>query len=183
MNRKTFLIIMGAIIISSFIWMLLTPVIFPRNGVVGSVAVHKGFQAPEFSLESLTGESMSLADYNGKPVLVFFWASWCSICKRTMPGLQSVYKDYAPLGFEILAVNTTYQDSLSGAANYYTSQGYTFPMLLDRSGDISQTYRLRAVPLSILINPDGEIFDVIVGSGITEGYLRAYLEDIFLEGN
>ena len=98
-----------------------------------------------------------------------------------MPGLQSVYNDYAPLGFEILAVNTTYQDTLSGATNYYTSQGYSFPMLLDRSGDISQTYRLRAVPFSVLINPDGEIFDVIIGSGMSEGYLRAYLDDIFPE--
>jgi hypothetical protein len=100
-----------------------------------------------------------------------------------MPGLQSVYKDYAPMGFEILAVNTTYQDTLSGATNYFTSQGYSYPMLLDRSGDISQIYRLNAVPLSVLIDPDGDIFDVIIGSGMSEGYLRAYLEDVFPKGD
>ena len=184
MRKRTFLVIIAGIILISFTWILLTPVFFSGNDVdAGTTAVHKGFQAPEFTLGSLTGESISLADYDGQPVLIFFWASWCSICKRTMPGLQSVYNDFASLGFEILAVNTTYQDSLSGAANYYASQGYSYPMLLDRSGDISKIYRVNAVPLSVLINPDGEIFDVIIGSGMTEGYLRAYLDDIFLEGH
>lgn len=182
MSKRTFLIIISGIILMSFIWIVLTPVFFSGNDVdAGTTAVHKGFQAPAFTLESPIGESFSLKNYKGQPILVFFWASWCSVCKRTMPGLQSVYNDYAPLGFEILAVNTTYQDTLSGATNYYTSQGYSFPMLLDRSGDISQTYRLSAVPLSVLINPDGEIFDVIIGSGMSEGYLRAYLDDIFPE--
>lgn len=180
MKKRTFLIIFTAIIIFSFSWILLTPELFPGTSYDPvNAAAHKGFQAPEFTLETLNGEAISLANYDDQPVLVFFWASWCSICKRTMPGLQSVYNDYASLGFEILAVNTTYQDTLSSAANYYTNQGYSFPMLLDRSGDISQTYRLSAVPLSVLINPGGEIFDVIIGSGMSEGYLRAYLDDIF----
>jgi peroxiredoxin len=184
MNKKFFLISVSAIIIISITWILLTPSIFPINvDDAGTTAVHKGFQAPEFTLESVTGDSVSLANYDGQPVLVFFWASWCSVCKRTMPGLQSVYNVYAPLGFEILAINTTYQDTLSGASNYFTNQGYSYPMLLDRSGNISQTYRLNAVPLSVLINPDGDIFDVIIGSGMSEGYLRAYLEDVFPEGD
>jgi len=184
MSKRTFLIIISGIILMSLIWIVLTPVFFSGNGVdAGTTAVHRGFQAPEFTLDSLTGDSVSLANYDGQPVLVFFWASWCSVCKRTMPGLQSVYKDYAPMGFEILAVNTTYQDTLSGATNYFTSQGYSYPMLLDRSGDTSQIYRLNAVPLSVLIDPDGDIFDVIIGSGMSEGYLRAYLEDVFPKGD
>lgn len=184
MNKKSFLIIVSSTILFSLTWILLTPVLFPGNGVdADTAAVHKGFQAPDFTLETPSREALTLSNYEGQPVLVFFWASWCSVCKRTMPGLESVYQDFAPLGFEILAINTTYQDTLLSADNYFTNQGYSFPMLLDKSGDVSQTYRLNAIPLSVLVNPDGEIFDVIIGSGMSEGYLRAYLDDVFVEGD
>jgi len=182
MNKKNFLISVSAIIVFSIIWIVLTPTLFPTSGVNANIsAVHKGFNAPEFSLETPTGEVVALSEFEGQPVLVFFWASWCSVCKRTMPGLESVYEDFASMGFEILAINTTYQDTLSSATNYFKSQEYSYPMLLDKSGDISQTYRLNAVPLSVLINPDGEIYDVIIGSGMSEGYLRAYLDDVLTE--
>ena len=85
------------------------------------------------------------------------------------------------MGFEILAVNTTNQDTLVSATDYFRSQGYSYKMLLDRSGDTSQIYQLHAVPLSVLINPDGSVFDVIIGSGMSEGYLRAYLNDVLGE--
>ena len=162
----------------------MTPVFFHINETsADSIAVHKGFQAPDFTLETLTGDLVSLSNYKDQPVLIFFWASWCSVCKRTMPGLQSVYQDFAPMGFEILAINTTHQDTLISATDYFRSQGYSYQMLLDKSGDISQTYQLHAVPLSVLINPDGSIFDVIIGSGMSEGYLRSYLNDALGERN
>lgn len=182
MKKQTFIIIVSIVIIISISWVLLAPVLFPQNTTsADTAAVHKGFQAPDFSLETPTGEVVSLSDYKGQPVLVFFWASWCSVCKRTMPGLQSVYEDFAPEGFEILAVNTTSQDTLSNAVNYFSLQEYSYKMLLDRSGNVSQTYQLHAVPLSVLVNPDGEVHDVVIGSGMSEGYLRAYLEDILQE--
>lgn len=180
MSKRNFLTIISVIILLGLTWLLLTPVFFPVNNAnKGTTAVHKGFQPPDFTLEIPTGESVSLSDYEGQPVLIFFWASWCSVCKRTMPGLESVYNDYAPMGFEILAINTTYQDALSNATNYFTSLDYSYPMLLDKTGETSQDYQLHAVPLSVLINPDGKIFDVIIGSGMSEGYLRAYLDDVF----
>jgi len=182
MKKRTFIIIFSILIILSISWLFLTPVFFPINETsAGTIAVHKGFQAPDFTLETPTSEAVSLSNYKGQPVLVFFWASWCSVCKRTMPGLQSVYQDFEPMGFEILAVNTTNQDTLVSATDYFRSQGYSYKMLLDRSGDTSQIYQLHAVPLSVLINPDGSVFDVIIGSGMSEGYLRAYLNDVLGE--
>lgn len=160
----------------------MTPILFPSvQADTNTFAVHKGFQAPNFTLKTPDDQTLSLSDYEGQPVLVFFWASWCSVCKRTMPELQSVYEDFAPRGFEILAINTSFQDTLSNAINYFQSQGYTFTMLLDLDGILSRDYQLHAVPLSVLINPDGEIVDVIIGSGMSESYLRAQLNNIFGE--
>lgn len=179
MKKKNFLITGILITLMSLSWIILTPVLFPSvEANSENAAPHRGFLAPGFTLQSPSGEEISLADYEDQPVLVFFWASWCSVCNRTMPGLQAVYEDYGTRGFEILAINTTYQDTLSSAINTFQSQGYTFKMLLDRDGMISKEYRVNALPTSILISPDGKVNEVIIGSGMSEGYLRAYLADI-----
>jgi peroxiredoxin len=141
-------------------------------------AAHPGFSAPRFTLETIEGELLSLNDIEDQPVLVFFWASWCSVCKRTMPGLQSVYEDYKSSGFEILAINTAYQDSLTAASAYYITQGYTFPFLIDRDGAVSQAYQTHALPTSVLVGPDGKVIDVVIGAGMSEGYLRSQILEI-----
>lgn len=180
MDKKTFFQIAIPIILLSLLWLILTPYLFPVSQAQAEVsAAHPGFTAPDFTLNTPQDEAQSLSDYQGRPVLVFFWASWCSVCKATMPGLQSVYEEYAPRGFEILAVNVTHQDSLSAALNYFESQGYTYTMLLDRDGAVSQDYQMRALPTSVLIGPDGVVQDVVIGSGMSEGFLRARLDQQF----
>ena len=99
-----------------------------------------------------------------------------------MPGLEAVYRDCAPQGFSILAVNTTNQDNLSEAKAYFQSQAYTFTMLLDPDGAVANAYQMRAFPTSILVDSDGKILDVIIGSGLTEGFLRIQLESLFTQG-
>ena len=179
MNKGSFIAAAAAIILLSLAWVLLTPVLFPGVEAQGTVtAAHPGFAAPGFTLQTFEGETVTLSDHKGQPVLVFLWASWCSVCKATMPGLQEVYEDYAPKGFEILAVNTNFQDTLSAAENYYRDQGYTFPALIDRDGSVSRDYQMHAVPTSVLIDPEGVVVDVVIGSGMSEGYLRAQLDQI-----
>ncbi|MEA3326429.1 MAG: redoxin domain-containing protein [Chloroflexota bacterium] len=180
MKKGHFIGISAAIVTMSLVWILLTPVLFPANASqLDTIAPHAGFMAPDFTLSSPEEEMQSLSDYRGKPVLVFLWASWCSVCKRAMPGLQSVYEDYAVKGFEILAVNTTFQDTLTTAINTFQSEGYTYQLLLDRKGSVAQAYRLYALPTAILVGSDGRVLDVVIGSGISEGYLRSRLDDIF----
>lgn len=182
MKKKTFIGIALSTMILSLVWIILTPLLFPdtsRDTV--SAAAHPGFLAPEFTLPTPLGEPISLSDYEGQPVLVFLWASWCSVCKSTMPGLQQVYEAYEPQGFTILAVNTTYQDTLSSAINYFQSQGYTYTLLLDQDGSVSRNYQLHALPTSVLVSPDGRVLDVVIGSGLSEGFLRAWLDDFYTD--
>ncbi len=184
MKKKTFIGIALILTIFSLTWIILTPIVFSSGHTEAeTVAAHPGFLAPELTLQSLQGDTLSLSDYEGQPVLIFLWASWCSVCRVAMPGLQTVYEAYAPRGFEILAVNTTHQDSLSDASNYFQSQQYTYPMLLDRDGTISQKYQLYALPTSVLVGPEGIVREVIIGSGMSEGFLRARLENIFNESD
>lgn len=180
MKKKPFIGTAITITLLSLVWIVLTPIMFPGAQAESDItAAHQGFKAPNFSLSTVDGETISLADYEGQPVLVLMWASWCSVCKATMPGLQTVYEEYSPRGFEILAVNTTFQDTLSSAENYFQSQNYTYKMLLDVDGSVSREYQIVALPTSILIAPDGTVLDVIIGSGMSDGFLRARLDAVF----
>jgi peroxiredoxin len=181
LKKKQFISIAFTVVLLSLVWIIITPVMFP-GAQADSVqeASHRGFYAPDFTLPTPQGDSHSLSDYQGSPVLVFFWASWCSICRSVMPGLERVYQDYSPLGFKILAVNT--QDVTNAGVDYFQSRGYAYTLLLDNNGAVANQYRMHALPTSVLIGPDGIITDVIIGSGMSEGFLRARLSELLAEG-
>jgi peroxiredoxin len=176
LKKTPFIVLSAAIILVSIAWISFTPILFPSAEDAAKIsAPHPGFPAPAFSLETLSGDSISLADFKGQPVLIFFWASWCSVCKRTMPGLQTVYDEFHEQGFEILAVNSTLQDTISSAVSYYEGQQYTFPFLIDPDGIVTRNYQTHALPTSILVNPDGIVVDVVIGSGLSEAYLSSQI--------
>jgi len=77
-----------------------------------------GFAAPDFTLELLGGGQVTLSELRGKAVVVNLWASWCPPCRAEMPALQSFYEENRARGLEVVAVNTTFQDSKSEAAAF-----------------------------------------------------------------
>ncbi len=183
MRKSTFIIFAAGLILASLAWVILTPVLFPiAQSDTESAAAHPGFQAPDFSLETPAGELVALSDYAGQPILVFLWASWCPICKGTMPDLETVYQEYADQGFEILAVDMAFQDTLPTAMEYFQAQGYTYTMLIDRDGQMARDYQMHGLPTSVLVGPDGTVLDVTIGSGMSAGYLSAQLDQIFSGG-
>lgn len=178
MLKKHYIALASLILILGIVWTGLTPAIFPAVQAGSSQAAHEGFLAPDFTLLTPGGDPITLSEYTGKPVLVFLWASWCTVCKATMPGLEPVYQEYGPQGFEILAVNMTSQDTESSAINYFQAQGYSFPVLLDPDGSVARQYQMHALPTSILIGPDGIIQKVVIGAGMNAGELQAWLDDV-----
>jgi cytochrome c biogenesis protein CcmG, thiol:disulfide interchange protein DsbE len=78
-------------------------------------APRAGFLAPAFSLSTLDGGEIALDDLRGQVVLINIWATWCPPCRAEMPAMQRVYEDYHEQGFEILAVNSTVQDTFSNS--------------------------------------------------------------------
>ena len=179
MNKKQYTIVAITLLLISLVWIIVTPILFNSAQAESDIsAPQRGFIAPNFKLSTPQGEIITLSDYRGKTVLIFLWASWCSVCKGIMPDLQSVYQSYSSDAFEILAVNTTYQDTQSNAQDYFQSQGYTYPMLLDNDGAVSRLYQLHGLPTSILVGPEGTIRDRVIGSSMSEGYLRAFLNDL-----
>lgn len=109
----------------------------------------------DFTLQALGGGTLSLADYEGKIVLVNFWATWCPPCKAEMPELHQYYLEHADQGFVMIAVNVNETPSL--AESFITQNGYTFPVAFDSGGTVAQQYGVSGMPTSVVFDGDGEV--------------------------
>lgn len=121
--------------------------------------------APDFSLQTLSGDTVQLADYRGKIVLLNFWTSWCPPCKAEMPEIQSLYEAYQAQGLIVLGINITVLDDRVEVERFVKELGLSFPILLDESGDISNPlYRVIRIPTSYFIDQEGKIYSVQFGA-------------------
>lgn len=176
-NKTSYLILLiGAI------WIVVSASLPGGASGKAIAAPQKGFLAPDFSLETLDGETIILSELRGNPILLNLWASWCGPCRLEMPAMERVYQEYKDEGFIILALNVTSQDSVSAAQNFVLEHGLTFPILLDHTGSVSQLYQLKAFPSSFFIDRDGIIQEVVLGGPMAEVLLRTRVERLLKEG-
>ena len=174
--RRRFLFL--GILILSVAWMLFSA---DRSGssTAGLIpAPQKGFLAPDFTLETLEGESVTLSDLRGQAVLINFWATWCPPCRSEMPAFQQAYADYENEGFILLAVNATLQDNPSDIAAFIEEFGLSFPVVLDTEGTVNQLYQVRSLPTSFFVDKEGIISEVVIGGPIAEALIRSRIEEL-----
>lgn len=173
-RRLTYLVILAL----GLVWIYLSAdrTNAPSSGTVA--APQQGFLAPDFELNTTSGETVKLSDLRGQAVLVNLWATWCPPCRAEMQSIEKVYNEYKDQGFVVLAVNMTYQDDASRVMPFITEQGLTFPIVLDETGDMAQAYQLRSLPSSYFINRDGIIHEVVIGGPMAEALLRTRVEEI-----
>ncbi|MCC6146849.1 MAG: TlpA family protein disulfide reductase [Anaerolineaceae bacterium] len=146
---------------------------FPVSTVEALEAPWRGFFAPKFLLLNLENEETSLSELAGAPIIVNFWASWCTPCITEAQALQNVYTNYAPKGLVLLGVNMTQSDSLSDVENFIAVHGITFPILLDVEGRVGRLYHVQALPTTFFISKDGRIQDVVVGGPMSDALLES----------
>lgn len=152
----------------------------PGDLTAGKIpAPRQDFLAPDFALQDTSGQVIRLSDLRGRPVLVNIWASWCGPCRAEMPAMQRLYKDYHDRGFEILAVNSTSEDSPEKAIAFANDLGLTFPILFDFQGEVARLYKAQALPSSFFIDPQGIIQEVVVGGPMAESLLRVRVDRLF----
>jgi peroxiredoxin len=124
-----------------------------------------GNKAPNFQVTDMTGNETSLADYQGKKVLLNFWATWCPPCKDEMPHMEELYRENKDEGYVILALNmTNTEDSLDDVKTFVVDQKLTYPILLDEKGEVSSTYEILAYPTSYFIDTKGVIRNKVTGA-------------------
>ena len=169
-------VLVAVVLSAGAIWTGLSAV--SAQGVSGGAtsAPREGFLAPDFRLTLLGGGEVALSELRGQVVIVNLWASWCPPCRAEMPALQEAYEAYRDRGLEILAVNTTYQDSQAAAAGFVQEYGLTFPVPMDQTGEVSRSYLLRALPTSFFIDRDGVIRSVVIGGPMSRTTIQTTVE-------
>ena len=171
---------------------LLTAVFIMELGWAGHPAkaewrapVHSGLQrptevkdAPDFLLKDLDGNAMSLGNYQGKVVLVHFWATWCLPCKDEVPAINALWERFRERGLVIVAVA---EDSKKAVEPFIREQGVKFPVVIDQYGKAFRSYSVRALPSSFIVNRVGNIEGIAIGqrdwiaaevTDLIEGLLR-----------
>lgn len=121
--------------------------------------IKAGSPAPDFTVERLDGETVSLSDYKGKIVLLNFWATWCGYCDQEMPDLDKFNKEFEDV--EVLAVDVMEEKSI--VEDYIEEGGYDFDVVLDIEGEIARTYLVSGYPTSYFIEEDGTLIGRVVG--------------------
>lgn len=178
MHKTQRRVLYSIVLILGFLWIIVST---DRNGGSPSgkiPAPQSGFLAPDFELNTPSGENIKLSDLRGQAVLVNLWATWCPPCRAEMQTIEKVYNDYKDEGFTVLAVNMTYQDDPSAVMPFVDTEGLTFAILLDPAGEAGRAYQLQSLPSSFFIDREGVIREVVIGGPMAEALLRTRVEDI-----
>ena len=133
-----------------------------------------GNKAPDFALKSSTGENLRLSEYRGEVVMINFWATWCGPCRQEMPLLDDLYNRYERVGFQLLGVNI--DDNSQRAIDMMRELGVNFPVLFDASKDVSKLYEVNAMPVTVILDREGNVRHV--HQGYKPGYEEKYLNEV-----
>lgn len=116
--------------------------------------------APAFSLAGDAGK-LNLSDFRGKVVYLDFWASWCGPCRASFKWLNEAHEKYAAKGLVVIAVNVDQEKEL--AAQFLKENPAKFHIAYDPEGGVAQTYRLKGMPSSYMIDRKGQLQATHVG--------------------
>lgn len=134
-----------------------------------------GDEAPNFTLVDLNGEEHRLSDYKGQGVFLNFWGTWCKPCAKEMPAMDRQYEIYKEQGVQVLAVNIAQSDF--EVQRFASQYGLNFPIVIDKTKSVMEAYNIKPLPTTLLINPDGEIEQIIRGE-MTEQDIAGFMEQI-----
>lgn len=137
--------------------------------------------AIDFTLTDQYGNTHTLSDYKGKTVFLNFWATWCPPCRAEMPDIQKIYETYSTEGDDALIVlgvagpNQGREKSEEEIKQFLTDNGYTYPVLMDTTGEQFANYGVYSLPTTFMIDRDGNVFGYASGQ-LNEDTMKSIIQ-------
>jgi thiol-disulfide isomerase/thioredoxin len=119
------------------------------------------WQAPEFTALDVEGKVVSLSAHRGQVVVLHFWATWCTSCRREMPSLDEFATQYASRGVHVLTV--TAENSRKKVIEFFGDRVPSYEVLLDKGSRITRLYRVSGIPVTLLIDRSGYVVKHLAG--------------------
>jgi peroxiredoxin len=116
-----------------------------------------GSPAPAYEISTLEGDSVALASFQGSPVLLNLWATWCAPCRYETPFLQSLYEEWGDRGLEVVGVSLDAGDATELIREFTEEYGVTYTVLADSRLAGMETYQVLGLPATFLIDREGII--------------------------
>lgn len=143
--------------------------------------------AYEFELTDQFGKTHTLDEYKGKVIFLNFWATWCGPCRNEMPEIQKLYEEYQAQGEEaevvilgVAAPGLGQEGSEEEITAFMEENGYTYPVLMDQTGEMFSFYGISAFPTTFMIDRDGNVYGYVQGQ-LSEDIMRSIIDQT-LEG-
>ncbi|KJJ83759.1 alkyl hydroperoxide reductase/ thiol specific antioxidant/ mal allergen [Candidatus Omnitrophus magneticus] len=125
------------------------------SNVDGASPVNNGEAKINFELENISGGKINLKDtLVDKDVILIFWATWCPYCVKEIPDAKNFYSKNSD-DIEVIGVNI--QEAKNKVAAFAEKNGINYPIVLDKTGEIAQSYKVRGIPSIIAISKEGNI--------------------------
>jgi len=131
-------------------------------------------EAPDFTLVDQYGEEHTLSDYKGKVVFLNFWATWCPPCREEMPDIEALYKEYGENSEDLVILSVANPKTKDNPNNndktieevtkFMEDNGYSYPALMDTTGDVLLQYYITAFPTTFMIDREGRVIGYASGA-------------------
>ena len=133
-----------------------------EDQIKATTIIHQGDKAPDFTVEMVSGEKITLSQLKGKVVLINFWATWCPPCRQELTHVQKEIIDHFK-GQDFVFLPISRGEKKSVVEAFREKQGYTFPMGLDPTQEIYKKYASNYIPRNFVVGKDGKVIYVSVG--------------------
>ena len=143
-----------------------------------------GFLAPDFSLETAVGQTLTLSELiqtngaSGQPVVLNFWASWCGPCRVEMPSLQQASVKY---NGRVAFVGVNQGEDWPTVLDFGSEYNVTYPLVVDPDNLVNRQYEVNSLPTTVIIDQNGVVREVIIGI-LSEAVLQSRVESLLAEG-
>ncbi|MDQ6877397.1 MAG: TlpA family protein disulfide reductase [Candidatus Dormibacteraeota bacterium] len=135
-----------------------------RTASVSGGFARVGGTAPAFTSWDLSGREVELTDFKGHPVLITFWATWCTACQAELPELQRLRDRYQSAGLRVVAIDYRETNTARMTA-YLTGLKVNLEALMDPQGTIAVAYGVDiGLPITVLLDRRGTVLQIIIGA-------------------
>lgn len=127
-----------------------------------SISKDDGDKAPDFQLKSFEGKTIKLSDYKGKVIIIDFWATWCSPCRKGIPDLISIQKDFSN-DVVIIGISLDGEQTIKSVPDFVKSYGINYPIVYGDEKVVAAYGGIEGIPTAFVIDKNGNVVDKHVG--------------------